>query len=386
MERVTRSGFYSSGGRREPAASDLVRTASNSRSGAARSREVAELAGRGREHPAGDPLPAPQPLRPCRAGASRPRRRSASSSASQALSRSAIDSTARSSSSNETRPASSGGSAAASSRLTSAARSGRAETGSTPAAAASAATIPNASGNVLGKTSASVAGTELRDLAVLEPAGELDAAGRRPTRRRRSRRAAASRKARSIRSAPCLPALQRPAALGELTDRPEVARSRAPPRRRVRALSSAPNPTISSRAPGCARWTSGHAASSRSTPFETISLPTNTTRGPGASANQRTARRPRSTASRRSHGCRRLPARSPVTRGSCVGEGRRKLEEPGASLVGRDRERTARCRRRAGRGGPWRWSSRSSTAWRSRSAMCEEPTRIPAAPSQASRA
>ena len=59
--------------------------------------------------------------------------------------------------------------------------------------------------------------------------------------------------------------------------------------RRSAASRYSPKPTSSSRAPGFCSATSGQAASSRSTPLETISLPTKTTRAPGAAANHSTA-------------------------------------------------------------------------------------------------
>ncbi len=50
-----------------------------------------------------------------------------------------------------------------------------------------------------------------------------------------------------------------------------------------------PKPTTRRRASGCLRSTSGQAASRRSTPLETMSLPTNNARGPSPSANHSTA-------------------------------------------------------------------------------------------------
>ena len=61
---------------------------------------------------------------------------------------------------------------------------------------------------------------------------------------------------------------------------------------------------------------------------------------------------------------------------SCGGQGR------AASAAGSGRKGS--CRLPVGRGGPWRWSAGSSTAWRRRVAMWPEPTRIPFADATAS--
>ena len=122
---------------------------------------------------------------------------------------------------------------------------------------------------------------------MLEPAGEADAAGRLRAASSRSRRAAGrGRRRASAAAAPRRP--RAPPAGGELARGP-----RSPARERAQSRSQrsvdSPKPTISRRAPGLAAWTSGQAASSRSTPLETISLPTKITRGPSAAANQSSA-------------------------------------------------------------------------------------------------
>ena len=81
------------------------------------------------------------------------------SSVSQAISFAAICSTASGPRSNESSGRSSGSSAGASVRVTSARPECAADSGNAPQAAASAATMPNASGNVLGTTWASQAGS-----------------------------------------------------------------------------------------------------------------------------------------------------------------------------------------------------------------------------------
>ena len=102
---------------------------------------------------------------------------------------------------------------------------------------------------------------------------------RRRARRPRSPSGRRSRNAESIRSRSSSPSS---------SPRPCSASSRSGPRSPAARPSetlcstgaSAPKPTISSRASGWPACTSGQAASSRSTPLETISLPTKITRGP----------------------------------------------------------------------------------------------------------
>ena len=122
-----------------------------------------------------------------------------------------------------------------------------------PQAAASAATIPKASGKVLGMTRASAAGTSVGDLVVLEPAGEVDRCRRPRGRPRRSRPAASARKAREdperrLARPPssAAAARRRPRGRRRGRRRPSAGQSRAAP------LAYAPKPTSSSRAPGCA--------------------------------------------------------------------------------------------------------------------------------------
>ena len=91
--------------------------------------------------------------------ASRASARLSSGSESQAFSRSAIPSIAPSPAGNEVSGAISAGSASASFCETSSIPECPAETGRAPQAAASAATIPNASGKVLGITRASAFGS-----------------------------------------------------------------------------------------------------------------------------------------------------------------------------------------------------------------------------------
>ena len=171
------------------------------------------------------------------------------------------------------------------------------------------------------------------------------------------------------------------AARRRVSDRSARAASRSP-RSRSRARPSsaarnAPNPTIRSRARGSRASTSGHAASSSSTPLDAISLPTNTTsavagrdrrqrRGRLAGrAGERAARRPR-------------PARRPRRGAAC------RRSRPVARGI---RARAARSARRRRPAGPRR--VRSSTdgspiAAHRLSAVWREPTRIPRAPARPS--
>ena len=134
-------------------------------------------------------------------------------------------------------------------------------------------------------------GTSSPHLVVLEPPGEADRSRSPPSaaldvalRRdgHRGRRASISQRA-------LAPRPRAPPPAGDL------ARDRRDRRRRAPSTAArAPRGTRRSRRraggrPGSRPTTSGHAASSRSTPLETISLPTNTTRGPSPSANHSTA-------------------------------------------------------------------------------------------------
>ena len=163
----------------------------------------------------------------------------------------------------------SGGAAAASARATSAMPEWPATTGSAPHAAASAATIPNASGKVLGIAIASATGsTSVSSSCSSRPAQCTRAAM--PSAAARYAAASgpsASRNAASSGSSrPSSPAQRR----GPRRGRRARARRRAPPappgtRRSRRRAAARP-----ARAPS----TSGQAASSSSTPLEAISLPT----------------------------------------------------------------------------------------------------------------
>ena len=62
--------------------------------------------------------------------------------------------------------------------MTSASPEWDAESGSAPHAAASTATMPNASGNVLGTTCGDARRQQVGQVVVLEPAGEVDAVER----------------------------------------------------------------------------------------------------------------------------------------------------------------------------------------------------------------
>ncbi len=232
--------------------------------------------------------------------------------------------------------------------------------------------MPNASGNVLGNTSASRSGHRHRDLVVLEPAGEANRAARRARARLRVVLAAAGRGTRSASAAApsSPPSSARPRA-GELAQRAEVAAPQRRPRSCAGRRSSDPKPTISRRASGCARCTSGQAASSRSMPFETISLPTKITRGPSPAAYHSTASA--------------AASRVAVPRRPAGAPGRLRTSQPRRAAPAAGREQR-RCRRPGGPSRTLAFTSGSSTAWRRRSAMWPEPTRMPAAPSAASRA
>ena len=149
--------------------------------------------------------------------------------------------------------------------------------------------MPKASGKVLGKTSASEASTATATsscsrrpqsrIASAAAARELGVIAGRSSRGRRP----ASAAARPLRPPPRARA-RRSRAAGPRSPRAK------PPTTACSASSAAPKPTTSRRASGWARWTSGQAASSRSTPLETISLPTKITRS--AVAPRRTSRPP----------------------------------------------------------------------------------------------
>ena len=220
-----------------------------------------------------------------------------------------------------------------------------AETGSAPQAAASTATIPNASGKVLGMTSASASGSSSatsscssRPMNSTEPAmplRRLGVAGGRVGEERGEDRQRL-----------LLPALEPAAQPRDLARVVEVAAVERSQQAAQPVLVLAEAGDLRARASGCAARTSGQAASSRSTPLETISLPTKTTRG---------------------------------WRG-------RGLRGPRAEPSGprRPRGRKPPCRRRAGRAGSSPpGPATSGSAAQSDSAVWREPTRTPAAASHA---
>ena len=151
-----------------------------------------------------------------------------------------------------------------------------ADSGSAPQAAASAATIPNASGKRARHHLRLAGGQQVGQVVVLEPAGEVDALGG-------LRRAAAPAQL------PVQPVEEggagsaarpaaRPPARGRAR-RSRAASSRSPaaqrvdePRRGLPVGAEARRSRAARRGPRAT--TSGQAASSRSTPLETISLPT----------------------------------------------------------------------------------------------------------------
>jgi hypothetical protein len=206
--------------------------------------------------------------------ASRAAARSLCGSASQAFKRSAIASTAPVSTGNEVSPPTPGGNAAASSRETSRMPECPADTGSTPQAAASAATIPKASGNVLGITSASAPGSSSATSSCSSrPMNSTDSPIPRAASRYRS--GGSAKNSLRIDSDPSSP---------PSSARPSRATARASSKsplssaasKRFNPCSYSPNPAIRSLASGCSALTRGHAASRRSNPLETISLPTKT--------------------------------------------------------------------------------------------------------------
>ena len=160
---------------------------------------------------------------------------------------------------------------------------GGADTGSTPHAAASAATIPKASGNVLGTTWASQAGSRSasspcsrRPTHVMRSEGRaaaVGALGRRLGLQAVEERAQVAQRRRAARPRRRGPP---PAMPGPRPGRGRPARApgaRAPlGRRRSRRAPAGP--------PGTRARTSGQAATSRSMPLETISLPTKITSRP----------------------------------------------------------------------------------------------------------
>ena len=247
--------------------------------------QLLEPAGRGGEHAARHALPAPQLDAAVSPAPGAPAREWRSSSASQPLRRSAIPLTAAVVERERDQLADLGRQRRRPAPGSPPRRpSASAETGRTPAAAASAATMPNASGKVLGKTSASVAGTRRPDLVVLEPAGERDAARRLARPPPRSRLRLRVEEGAEDPQRLLLAALQPPAPARRSRGPRRGPRTPATPR-----AAAAPRRTRRSRRSAAARrgsraWTSGQAASSRSTPLETISLPTRTTRGPSAAA------------------------------------------------------------------------------------------------------
>ena len=233
--------------------------------------------------------------------------------------------------------------------------------------------MPNASGKVDGKTSASQAGTSAGDLVVLEAAGEGDAPGGLAGELGVALRRIGEERARCRSGASSPPSSPRPrvAISSAASTSPSFSASHSP------SSSSRKRPEAgdSRRAPGFCAWTSGHAASSRSTPFETISLPTKTTRGPVG------AREPLDRHG--GLGGLAVPGAAlvdvPVRRGLQRGEVRR--QRPQARRAPRPPRpaRTASVSTPGGPGATFAFTSGSSTACRRRSAMCSEPTRIPAA-------
>ena len=155
------------------------------------------------------------------------------------------------------------------------ARSAPADSGSAPQAAASAATMPNASGNVLGITCASQAGSRLgRSSCSRRPVKWIRSAARGGGAQATSLVHAAVEEGAQVAQLAGRAALELAAAGGDLAQVLEVGAPPAPPRSgpapRGRCRSRPPRGRA--RAPRPPR--SGQAASSRSTPLETISLPT----------------------------------------------------------------------------------------------------------------
>ena len=265
--------------------------------------------------------------------------------------------------SNESHGRTSSGTAVASVRATSPSPEWLATTGRAPQAAASAATIPNASGNVLVTAIASAAGSR-------SASSSWSSRPANATRSSRRRIVGVLEERGELRElAPVLPA--RLAAAPPRRPAASCAASRSSPGR------NAPNPTTISRARGSRASTSGQAASSSSTPLDAISLPTNTTS--------------RSPASIVSSADDRL-AHVAVERGA--GGGDRRRARPAARAA--RRRRPARHPARAARtaptstpGGPSRvrpGSDGSSISAHSDSAVWREPTSTPRAPARPSTA
>ena len=246
-----------------------------------------------------------------------------------------------------------------------AAPSGRRRPAARRAAAASAATMPNASGKVLGKTSASAAGSSRADLVVLEPAGERDAAGGGAGRLGVGLRAARRGTSRAFAAGPA----GRPRARGPRAAisraRGEVARVERGEQALGRVAGTRRSRREQARARVGARRRAARRRAAGRCPWSTISLPTKTTRGPSASANHSSAAAaPRAVAPER----RRRPARA----------------DPPASARSLARRLGARSAARRARvstpGGPSRvlaGSSGSSSVSHRLSAVWREPTRTP---------
>ena len=254
---------------------------------------------------------------------------------------------------------------AASARLTSAAPECAAETGSTPAAAASAATIPNASGKVLGKTRASPAGTSSATSSCSSrPANAtLAASGERETRRAvREPVEEGSEQRRGASSPPSTPAL------------PPRARARLRSPRRDRPGGAEPLEARSRRSatgrPG-SRVDQRPRASSRSTPFVRSACRRRRRAGPGGGEPL-----DRLCSASRWSDAQDAIAGGPLEARAASGAALPRLGLPG---------RRARCRPPAARGAPWRWL-RVVHGLAQALGDVAEPTRIPLAASRPPRA
>ena len=269
-------------------------------------------------------------------------------------------------------PRSSRASVSASSRETSSIPECAALIGRTPDEAASAATMPNASGNVLGMTRASQAGHHAADLVVLEPAGERDRAGGAAGEPQRSRGGGSPRKAAVIfqTSSPLSAGLARRSLVRPPGRRrrapPRTARSARGPRRILRSASASP---ASRRRPAATRRAAGRRPSCRS-----------------ACRRRRRGRRPRPRDARPRR--RPRPCRGAKAASGSAGSARRSAASAASLCVGlraleRGEEVDVDARRpepgRSGRPG-------SSSASQRLSAVCREPTRTPLAASTPSRA
>ena len=214
-------------------------------------------------------------------------------------------------------------------------------------------------------------GQQVRQLGVIEPAGEGDAVE--PAAARGRRRVLSAEERRELwQLATVLGARSRARRPG----RPPRARPRAPPG----LPGTPPNPTISSRARGSRASTSGNAASSSSTPLEAISLPTNTTsRSPSGPIVSSAAHRLADVAGE--GGARRARRRA-------RGEPRRarRLAAPRPAPPPARAARSGRRRRPAGRGGCAPRSAGSSISAHRLSAVWREPTSTPRAPARPSTA